>query len=185
MVYNRTKRALELTAGIFGVVVACGTLITGLYLFITFIFVAIALTAAGLYASVIIAIIFTFLWFVVSICAIIFNAMIIKSPVRPEGVLRTTKIRVMVIIFSVLSLNFVTFGLEIAVMCLKDFEEPSRENKMSNIYVQMPAQTQETAAQPKRSSLEENVAELKHLKELGVIDEEAYNKAVTKLIEKL
>ncbi len=177
MVYNKLKRNLELAAGIVGVSVSAITGVFALALFASNIAgVAVFEIAYGLLPFILVSV-------AISICSIIFCAMIIKSPVRAEGVLKTTNTRICVIIFAVLTSNLITLGLEIAVLCLKDFKNTDTEVKTNNKYIQPPVQQSTKENQTQNTNIETKIAELKNLKELGIIDEQTYNKAIAKLIE--
>jgi len=177
MVYNKTKRGLEMASGIVGVVVSSIlSLVFLYYLIVTIIFIGYYPWIAGYLIAEII--VYTLLS-AFSVLSLIFYASVIKSPVQADGTIKQRKgRRICVVVFSVLTLQWVTAGLMIAVLCLKD-------SQLAN-----PAQSQSAQAQihmqtQAPQTLDAKVAELKHLKELGVLDEESYKKAINKLIQNI
>ncbi|MBQ7579168.1 MAG: hypothetical protein IJT25_01405 [Clostridia bacterium] len=184
MVYNKTKRGLEKAAGIVGTV-ASSLEILGLFIY-EIIFISaiinfsgpvkvgeIVVTSAEMLAPYVIAILLPLAF---SICCLIFSAKVIKSPVLADGrVLNRKGTRIAMLVFSLLSGHLVSAGLMIAVLCLKDLVNPS-QTVSGNIVGQ---------SAPQANSLDTKVAELKHLKELGVISEEQYNTAINRVIEGL
>ncbi len=122
---------------------------------------------------------------------------------NPDGTLKKRDgQRIALIVFSFITGQLITFGLEIAVLCLKDFNDvapvgqtqPSvttpRQTAQVNVQVAAPvtpvvAQTQEVNVKASNQSIDGKIAELKHFKELGILDEESYNKAIKKIIEDL
>lgn len=192
MIYNKTKRILELVAAIFALVIGIGMLGASLYLFATGIMLASVFAAVGMISLALPFLIPGILLLAISICSIVFGALLIKSPVRPEGVLNTKSKQICLIIFSILSGNIVSFVLEIIVVCLPNFVDPNKytEKTVSSKYIQPNPQNtqpqptlQSQYAQP--SGVEGKINELKHLKELGVIDEQAYSRAVDKIISEI
>ncbi len=121
----------------------------------------------------------------VTIAALIVAAKLIKSPVKPDGTIqkRTGK-RITLIVFSVLSGNIILLGLMIAVMCLKDMKEPKPVYQQM---VQPVRNMQYVQSRPIQQnvgvSLDDKVNQIKHLKEIGVLDDDAYKKAITKIIK--
>ncbi len=192
MIYNKTKRILELVASIFGVVSGTGMLATSLYLFIEGIILAGAFAAAGLISFALPFLIPGIIFLATSVCTIVFSALLIKSPVRPEGVLNTKSKQICFIVFSILSGNIVSFVLEIVVVCLPNFVDQNKyaEHAGHSKYIQPNPQFAQTQQSMKSqytpsNSIESKINELKHLKELGVIDEQTYNKAVDKIISEI
>lgn len=191
MEYNETKRGLEKAAGILGVVSSALIIVGFIYMFIIgcinvsyvgqvrnyinsteFYYTYEHLIDTVALAYIIIALIFI----AMSIVKLVFCAKIIKSPVMANGKVKNIqKTRICVVVFAFLTGCWITAGLEIAVLCLKDFIEPVAEN---NNYIQAPSMKNP-------NSIDAKVAELKHLKELGVIDEVQYKKAVDKIIAEM
>ena len=189
MEYNKTKRGLEKAAGIVGTVVSSLMLFTYIILFIYF------LTQSGVQAShttydgytyeeffnpeigPYVAQYCTSLIFLIIICMIslIFSSKVIKSPVQADGSVQSrTGKRVCMLIFNLLSGQIVSCGLIIAVLCLRDFPKPKPQPQA--IYQPQPQ------VQPVKSTIDSKLIELKHMKELGIIDEEVYKNAVQKII---
>ena len=169
MTYNKTKRGLEKAAGIVGTIVSSISLVVYALFAFTFM-MADPYNRPVPYSEpketyVILFVTLT----VISILSLIFSAKVIKSPVQEDGSIepRTSK-RVCMLVFNILSGQIVSSGLMIAVLCLKDEASAKKSN---------PTKIQQT------NSIDGKLAELKHLKELGVIDEETYKKSVQKLIK--
>lgn len=180
MIYNKTKRTLEIVAA--SLELALGILLVGLALFL-FIYPVVlyerimnlSYSATAEMVSVVIFRQYLFggiITFAISICSIVFGALLLKNPVRQEGVLNTKGKQIAFVVISFLSGNLVSFGLEIAVLSLPDFVPNNSETTLL---------TQQT----QQNSIEYRINELKHLKELGVIDETTYNTAVAKIIEEI
>ena len=125
--------------------------------------------------------------FFVSIVCLILSAKLIKSPLQADGTIKTrTKIRVTLLIFSIFSGNIVTLGLIIAVLCLEDFKNPQTQKaKPTDVKVQTKPVKATKRTTHSSTPNEEKLAELKRLKELGLIDEENYKQAVSKIIASL
>lgn len=85
------------------------------------------------------------------------------------------------VVYGVLCL--IPIGFEIASLCVKNAPAQQTSATANTTHVE-PAKPAETAA-PKASSVDEKIAELKHMKELHVIDDEQYDKAVKALIEEI
>ena len=193
MIYNKTKRTLELVAAIFALVMGIGMLGVSLYLFGTGIMLASVFAAVGMISLALPFLIPGILFLATSVCSIVFGAMLIKSPVRPEGVLNTKTKQICLIVFSILSGNLVSFVLEIIVVCLPNFVDPNKyaQTSASNAKYLQPNPQYTPAGQTAQNQyapsngVEGKINELKHLKELGVIDEQAYNKAVDKIISEI
>ncbi len=168
MEYNKIKRTTELVAGILGLVFGIGILIASLTIAI------IALNTPPF--------VFNFLFVcylllaIFSIVEIVFSAKVIKSPVQENGVLNTNTTRICLIVFSACISNIFTFVLMIIVMCLPDFVDKNKKKEKRLKFIN---------AQPKNESVEQKINELKHLKDLGVINEVTYNKAIEKIINDL
>ena len=170
MEYNKIKRGLEKAAGIVGVVLsslqcldACESLISALYL-----------NSADVYFIVSHA-----CFIAITILSIVFCAKVISTPLKKDGtVVARNPIRICVIVFSFLSGVIVSAGLMISVLCLKDFVEPEEDDEESKQKDKENNDTNEKAVESK-------ILELKKLKELEVIDEETYKKALQKLIDKI
>lgn len=161
MEYNSVKRGLEKGATILSIVLSSAGIIGGLYLFIAGCMLANRYYEfGGSYIGLGIFIL------ALSIVELILACILVKNPYN-NGVLKNMNgSRIAFVIFAFLFGNLISFGLEIAVLCLKDFKNKKSGTKTSQEYV-----------------MAEKLKELKRLKELCVIDEETYKKAVSKLIE--
>ena len=196
MVYNKTKAGLEKGATILGIVISSITLV---HSFVYFLLSCISIV------GMVFNFIFIPMWlvsFAFSITTLVLNCTLVKSPVLPDGtVIQRNGTRIALIIFSFLTGQLITMGLEIAVLCLKDFHDvtpveqtqPSvvaqSQTVQSNVNVAAPvaqsavAPVQNTPAS--NQSVEGKIAELKHLKELGILDDASYNNAIKRIIESL
>ena len=160
MVYNKTKRGLELAAGIVGIVGSAISIVCFIYYF-----------GWCVYVMTTTAILLMILLFAVEVCSLIFSSLIIKSPFKNGIVKKTTGIRVCAMVFAGLTGNLITLGLMIAVVCLKDLvDEPAKVT---------------TATVNNSTTIDSKIAELKRFKELGIIDDAQYEKAITKIIEEI
>ena len=199
MVFNKTKRGLEKGAAILAVVtysiqilIFLFVLIVGIKAFSTQVVVDQQLVWNGYsYQEVntygyrpdiaCVLVIFGAIFLTYSILGLIFGAKLIKSPLQKNGtVVNTNKFRITLLVFSVLSGNLITAGLMIAVLCLKDVVAPKTKPELQ----QIAQPTVQQQAQP-TSTIEAKIAKLKEYKELGIIDEETYKKAVAKLIKEI
>lgn len=144
MAYNKTKRILELIAGIFGVVVSSITAIGAFALIIIYSFASSNAVSMGVSTFTLIVLFFIlFLWLAFSICSITFSAMVIYNFVKPESVLMTKKRKIYLLVFSFLSLNFLAFGLEIAAMCLNSSEDLNEDQIVLDKDIEEKTQTDE------------------------------------------
>lgn len=218
MVYNKTKAGLEKGATITGIVVSAIQLVGAFVMFVlgcayigydTYYFDGYGYTYVNLYTWAVPVLVVGILLLVLCTITLVFNCILVKSPVNPDGTIKNRQgLRITLVVFSFLVGQWITFGLEIAVLCLKDFVD---ENATAVAPVAQPASAQpapvaaqpapvakKTVAQPAvqpvaqtttkdvaSMSVEEKIAELKHFKELGIIDETAYNKAIGKIIDDL
>ena len=167
MTYNKTKRGLEKAAGIVGTIVSSISLVIfAIYLIMLVTMPSRLPIPYGVGSSYTIS---CLILITIDVLSLIFSAKVIKSPVQEDGSIepRTSK-RVCMLVFNILSGQIVSSGLMIAVLCLKD-EASAKKSSSTKI--------QQT------NSIDGKLAELKHLKELGVIDEETYKKSVQKLIK--
>ncbi len=206
MVYNKTKRGLEKAAGIVGVVLSSIVLIV-LLVYTGILINAIRLISAyeyyeydyliGYTKGQLISYLFIYIAFmIIYISNIILCANVIKSPVQSDGTIRPTKdLRICTLVFCIISGLWVPAGIMIAVLCLKDVQEVSQiipqiqptvqidpAKQMQTVQV---APAQQLPTQTNEPSIESKIAELKHLKDLGVIDEDVYKKAIEKMINDL
>ncbi len=170
MQYNKTKRGIEKTAGILGVVAYSFSII-----------VYIALISLGCSFSnsdnIIIAeqgysfIMLGIFYLPISIAALILSTFLIKSPIDEHGILKNRNgLRIALLVLSILATSWVMTGLLIAVLCLKDFVEQTQIQNAQNVQAKTP------------NTVEEKLAQIKNLKDLGVIDEATYKKAVQKVV---
>lgn len=202
MVYNERKRNFEKITGIFGVILSALQIIVLIPLLL------VVLTAKEIYhggehgkvildvffndsivVSLILASIYGTLF---AILMIIFFAQLIKSPVSKEKtqISKRNGIRICTLVFSVINGQLVLIVLTIIMVCMKDFvpeekqvylveKKPVEKVKKEETTVKV---TQNKPQENKEMSFEEKIAELKRLKDLGLIDDESYNKAVRKIV---
>ena len=190
MVFNKTKRGLEKGTAIFSVVAyAFGIfsylilILDGIRLLRVSTYIYDAFTDSywyGIHTELAATYIATgILLLAFSIVALILSAKLIKSPLQPDGtVTKRNGIRITLLVFSILACNFITVGLLIAVLCLKDVK-PAKEPNQPTVAT---PNNNATPAQ-ESASVDAKLAKLKEFKELGVIDDEAFKKAVTKIIK--
>ena len=178
MEYNKTKRGLEKASGIVGVVIS--SIVTVLWLYEVIVCISLFVTW-GMYSSLLMTyLIMYFIELAFSVVTLITYASVIKSPVQEDGTIKPTKgRRICVVVFSALTAQWVTMGLMIAVLCMKDFKD-GQPSYTTNVGYQG-----QRPVQAAPSSIDGKIAELKHLKELGVIDEEGYKKAVERLLKQI
>ena len=209
MEYNKTKRGLEKAAAILSVVAYALEIIAYISLIITSIFMinsyqmideiryqrwngsyyyydyepiyGYLYRTQGITYLIMGIILLTF-----CIIGLIMSAKLIKTPVQADGIVKKRSgLRITLLVFSLLSGNWITAGLIIAVLCLKDFKPATQQNYAQQLVVQpaMHAVNQPqiaTATAP--NSIDSKLAKLKEYKELGIIDDDTYKKAVAKLI---
>ena len=178
MEYNETKRGLEKAAGIVGFITSLIWVGVLIYCLIGMSeqFEAYKKTSNDIqliHTYYIVILILFFFDVINSLFLFIFSYCIIESPVKEDGtVVNTTKLRIAFLIFAILSFNIIAIGLIIPVLCLKDFKKTPQVQTSFNL--------QNNEAQ--QNLIDFKVAELKHLKEIGVIEDEVYNKAIDKII---
>ena len=178
MEYNKTKRGLEKAAGIVGVIVSSIEILTFLIIMILCLKVdsynpynAPLPGIAGPLALILII--------PIGICVanLILGAKVIKSPVQEDGSVKPRSgIRICFIVFSFLDAQWVTFGLMIAVICLKDFPQRTFGQAIHDVTKSTIAGTKDAFGI--KSEMEkqfEQIAELKKWKDLGLLNEEEYN----------
>ena len=173
MVYNKTKRGLEMASGIVGVVISSlEVLILACY-----IIPSLAVLPSDYYYYIGGYIVGYLIIAVFAVLNLVFSALVIKSPVQPDGIVKQRNgIRICMLVFSILDGQWVTAGLMIAVLCLKDLRPANpAPSQMTQTQASMQTQAPQT--------LDAKIVELKHLKEIGVIDEESYKKAINKLMK--
>ncbi len=193
--YNKTKRGLNLTAAILSIIVGSLEFIGGLVSIITVIGLA-ALMESGGAPVWWTAIIGAVLDIALGVAFVVLGALGCKKPVLENGAYKSTKkldiamivLSVILFVFAIVSfalgtasvfliisfiLVMVIVGLKIAALCLKDLDGATSAV----------VKTEEPAASPKPLTIEGKINELKHLKELGVINDEQYNAAVEKVIK--
>jgi len=118
----------------------------------------------------------------IAILMLIFSIKLVKSPFLPNGELRNKKAaRIWVLVLSILTGDLVVMGLMIAVLCLKDYKEP-RVQQPINAYAPNGYNIQQPAIQNEFYAFYDKIQEVKKLKSLGIIDETAFRKAVTKIV---
>ena len=114
-----------------------------------------------------------------SIIGLILSILLIKSPLKADGTVKPRNgIRITLLIFSILNALWVTSVLLIIVLCMKDFVDPNNSPVANTIYnLKNP--------KPYAQTTEGKIAEIKHMKELGVIDDETYERAIKKITDDL
>ena len=202
MVYNERKRSFEKTTGIFGIVFSALQIIVLLSLLIVILgapegfyngehgkIIANAFFKDSIVTTLLFVSIYVALF---SILMIIFSAQLIKSPVSTDKtqISKRNGVRICTLVFSILSGQGILIVLTIIMLCMKDFvpEETQVylvEKKPVTKTQQASPAAKVTPTKPKENkvlSIEEKIAKVKQLKELGVIDEETYKNAVQKII---
>ena len=214
MTYNKTKRTLEKVSGITGIVISA----LNIFGFIALIVVG-AYYSYGLYDEYYYIngvqyytsyvsfgyslIVISSLMIAFSISVIIFGALILKSPINQDGTLKNRKgIRICMLVFTIISGNWISAGFMIAVLCCKDYVD---ENGQVVNYENMPSQVSNYSpnkvnipisnvncftnnanfSQKDAYEFYSNLIELKHFKEIGVIDEETFKNAVQKVVNNI
>lgn len=166
MQYNKTKRGLEKAAAILGIIVSAMDIIAFFILFILGLIYSTSMDyLTYMYASTFIAT--GIIGIAAAIPTLIISIMLVKSPIDENGNLKNRNgIRIGLLVLSILSGSLVVAGLLIAVLCLKDFVGKPQTQSTQNNQIK---------------TVEEKLAQIKNLKELGVIDDETYKKAVQKV----
>lgn len=179
MEYNKVKRGLEKGAAIYSTVINAIEIVT----FFAFIIYGIELMSLGYYEAIYFGTIYLSLgisMFLLSIPKLILSIFLIKTPVQEDGTIKNTNgIRIALLVLSFLSENWITTGLMIAVLCLKDVITPKATQNVQYVKVAQPQ------PQPQQNSIEGKIAQLKQLKELGVITDDVYKKAIEKIISEM
>lgn len=177
MEYNKTKRGLEKAAGIIGIVFSAMGILGYFIMFVvgclsakitSTVLVAFDEWGDGIYETTsvvnsasIALIVLGLLLVAFCIISIVFCAKVIKNPVRENGeVINTQKTRICVVVFSFISGNLISAGMEIAVLCLKDYEgqaETSSAATLNSVPVASVA-VPETTTKP--SEVPETIAEI-------------------------
>lgn len=188
MVYNRTKRALEKAAAIIGVVVSMVVLV---YVCVTLAKdvakgVQQLTTFSSIDQNLIYSIVGSVIDFIIYLTLAVLCITVIKTPVHEDGEVSNRKgVRIAIIIFAALAGNTVVFGLMIAVMCLKDFPTGNYvkpvEQADSNV---KDLHINNEQGEELELSIEEQIAQLKKFKEMGVLDDETFKQALKKIILK-
>lgn len=198
MEYNKTKGTLEKVAGILGIISSALYIILSILLII----------AAGLYfageynhiyhdydlygdiyyytvdnsADGIPLMILGLPLLGMAILMLIFSIKLVKSPFLPNGELKNKKAaRIWVLVLSILTGDLIVMGLMIAVLCLKDFKE-ARVQQQANTYAPYGNRMQQPVIENEFYAFYDKIQEVKKLKSLGIIDETAFRKAVTKIV---
>ena len=116
----------------------------------------------------------------ISILMLIFSVKLVKSPYLPNGELKNKKAaRIWLLVLSIITGGLVIVGLMIAVLCLKDYKQP--KVIMSN-NVSRPTMNITTAYTNDYYEFYDKIQEVKKLKSLGIIDDVAFKKAITKIV---
>ena len=133
MEYNKTKRGLEKAAGILTIVVSAIEILFLLIYMIVILTTKEVSSVAYNYSTHTWEYVYITVFNVAglllifpiafSIVTLIFGAKLIKSPVNPDGsVSNRTGLRITTLVFAILNGQWITTGLLIAVLCLKDFK---------------------------------------------------------------
>ena len=201
MEFNKTKRGLEKGAAIFSVVMFSIQIVSYLVLAIVGLYFLTNQVIIGYqfdgyfsdyyydpvygydYATGTLCLLLGIVLLTFSIVGLVFSAKLIKSPLQEDGSVKNrTGLRVTLLVFSILTGNWITAGLLIAVLCLKDFKQTAVQAVNTNPAV---TTTSVNQTQPQSTSIDAKVAKLKEFKELGIIDDETYKKAIEKIIKDL
>ena len=188
MNYNKTKRALEKAAAIIGVVVSI--------IILAYVCVTLAKDVAkgvqqlttfnSIDQKLIYSIVGSVIDFIIYITLAVLCITVIKSPVHEDGeVSKRIGVRIAIIIFAALSGNAVVLGLMIAVICLKDFPtgnyfKPAKQADLNVKDVHVNNEQDEEL----ELSVDEQIAQLKKFKEMGILDDETFKQALKKIILK-
>lgn len=183
MTYNKTKRNLEKAAAIVGIIISALAIISSLTAIVN------AIEVVALYVSNFgvmdfmgtVTLMEGLVNFGIAIALIILCSKVVASPVKEDGTLAKRKgMRIAILVLSLLSGNFITFGLIIAVLCLKDYPTAHDENQPAE-------QTNTNAASENvktKSSIDELIAQVKYLRGQGLLDDEAYKQAIKRIVAK-
>ncbi len=213
MNYNKSKRSLEKASGILGIISSSFTVFYAVAIvFIGFLlnFNTSQLTEttysdtyyADTYYSAtsnfenfigILYILLGICILIFAICGIIFSSKVIPSPLQKDGTLKNRKgVRITMLIFMILTGNWISAGLMIAVLCSKDFmpsKEPAVTPKEKPTEPLISKHILDNNKTEKRIENKDdyihNIEELKRLKKDGIIDEETYKRALEKIITKI
>ena len=191
MQFNKTKRTLEKVAGILTTVFNALWIIGSIVMIIlanqplyglTFVWDGHAYMPETTYYANPNATFLTILFIILlifSIIGLILSILLIKSPLKADGTVKQRNgIRITLLIFSILNALWVTSVLLIIVLCMKDFVDPNNSpvaNTISNL----------KNPKPYAQTTEGKIAEIKHMKELGVIDDATYERAIKKITDDL
>ncbi len=188
---NSTKRNVDLTSAILGIIIGSLEAIGALVVLISS-----AVLCSGYDFTSLGAILFMVALLDIAFCLsfILIGAKLCKKPKVIDGVVVSRKgldvallvLSAVYILFSIicfavgnagaivvinLILSLVTLALKIVSLNLKETKVPQEKN--------------ENIIESNKDSIDAKIAELKHLKELGVITDEQYNIAVEKIINNL
>ena len=212
MIYNKTKRGLEKAAGIVGLVVSILQIISCVVVIIVGIFgscgefnyvrtiysggVEVGREHVNLCTEYTIQLICGVISLALVIATLIYCAKIILTPVKDDGTLiNRTGTRICAIEFTILTGNWVSAGLLIAVVCLKDyvgFDGTTISPELNNVDQNLmqpnlnnadPIQSYAGEEQNKVKEFTKNLLELKHLNKIGVIEDANFKKAVQKIVD--
>ncbi len=187
MEYNKTKNVLDKIAGAFVIVMAVIYLILSFYLIIEG--YKMMQGYSGYVYWGIECLFAAFLLLTVNIVIIVFSVKLFQSPYLPNGKLRKKKAaRILVLVLSILTFNLVVIGLMIAALCVKDFKDSNQMNNLmpnNGYYQQKPMNNNigfNNGNQNDYIQFLNKIQELKNLKSLGIIDDVALKKAVSKIV---
>ena len=186
IVFNTTKRGLEMASGIVGVIIS--SILCVLWLWGTIELMDHSIRF-GIPTDRFFSLIGVILEFVFSVLLLVFYAMLIKSPMEEGRITKDrTNLRIYTFIFSVLTGQFVTAALILTVTLIKDFKPVEiKKTIIPKVKVEQKVEhkVEHPTKKPFATSVESKIAELNHYKDLGVLDEEAYKKAVERLVNEI
>ncbi len=192
MVYNKTKRGLEKAAGIVGVITSALEIVGGLACVILgilyyagtfnetlFDYVNGSYEVVGYAIYVYLGtpyLVLGLLLLAMSIVTLVCCAKIIKTPLLASGTVKPRNgIRITALVFTILNGSWVTAGLLIAVLCLKDFVDEQATEETCATMANNDAKAE--------NDFYTKIKEVKHLKELGIIDETIFKKSINKIVD--
>ena len=111
---------------------------------------------------------------------------VIKSPVHEDGEVSKRKgVRIAIVVFAAMAGNYVVFGLMIAVLCLKDFPNGKYVQPVKqNIANEKDLHVKNEQVAEFKISVDEQIAQLKKFKEMGILDDETFKQALKTIILK-
>lgn len=171
MIYNRTKKQLEKAAGIIGIVFGAFQCFYGIIMIMSYI------ASYYRYNDYFVMLVWGVILFIIATSNIIFSSLILTSPIGADGKVKNKKvIRIFALISNFCSGIIISFVLELVAIVLPDYIPMEHQTVMDY------AHTGQTDVSKQQNSLDAKVAEIKRFKDLGIIDDETYKKAIEKVI---